>query len=193
MKKGLTPLERKSPLFMWRNVPPENRPAVPLAKQNSVSTGLTLIELVVVVAIIIIVSAIALVSLLGKRSSTDLTNTASEAVAILREAESRSMAQAQGVSWGVRFGNPTTTAPFYALFFSSYSPTTTVGYYRLPTSIGYAASSVPPGTSLDVTFSQITGLASASTAVKFYILNPQKSLPVTSSTISIASSGVISY
>jgi prepilin-type N-terminal cleavage/methylation domain-containing protein len=155
--------------------------------------GFTLIELIVVVAIIVIVSAIGLVSLLGKRSSTDLTSTTAEAVAMLREAESRSMAQAQGVSWGVRFGNPTSTAPFYAIFFSAYSSTTTVGYYRLPSTIGYTASSVPLGTSLDVTFSQITGLASASTTVKFSILNPSKSLSVTSSTISITSSGVISY
>jgi hypothetical protein len=131
--------------------------------------------------------------LLGRRSTADLTSTTSQIGAILREAESRSMAQTQGAAWGVHFGNPTNTAPFYALFYTAYSSSTTAAYYRLPTTVGYVASSVPQGGSLDVLFSQITGSASVSTTINIYILNPQKNLLSTSSLISVASSGAISY
>jgi prepilin-type N-terminal cleavage/methylation domain-containing protein len=155
--------------------------------------GFTLIEIVIAVAIIAVLGIAMVVSLLGRRSTTDLTSTASQIAALLREAESRSMSQTQGVSWGVYFGNPTNTTPFYALFSTAYGPTTTAGYYRLPTTIGYVASTVAPGSSLSVTFSQINGLASVSTTIGLYILNAQRTLLATTSIISVASSGEISY
>jgi prepilin-type N-terminal cleavage/methylation domain-containing protein len=155
--------------------------------------GFTIIEIIIVIAIIATISAIMFVTLLGKKGGTDLTTTASQIGAILREAESRSMAQTQGAAWGVYFGNPTNTAPFYALFYNAYSPTTTAGYYPLPVTVGYTSATIAAGSSLSVTFSQVTGLPSVSTTVGLYIFNPQKNLLTTSSIVSIGASGVVSY
>ena len=53
----------------------------------------------------------------GKRNSNDLSLTVSQVTAALREAQSRSLTQTQGATWGVHFSNTTTTAPFTTLFF----------------------------------------------------------------------------
>jgi len=152
--------------------------------------GFTLIELVLVMAIVVILSVFTVVSLTGKKNSNDLSLTVSQAAALLREAQGRSVTQAQGVGWGVRFGNATATAPFYALFYGSYTPTSTVGYYRLPTDVAYATSTIPSGGVVDVVFSQISGLASGTVSVGFQSLS-QKSL--SSSTISVTAAGAITY
>lgn len=99
------------------------------------------------------------------------------------------MAQEQGVSWGVHFANATNTAPFYAFMASStYSTATVVGYYRLPPSISYLTSTLASGAALDVTFSPITGAASASTSIGLFAVGQ-----ALSSTIRISSSGATSY
>ena len=122
-------------------------------------------ELLIVLGFVVILSIVVLPSLYGRRSRIDLDNTTRQIVALLREAQSRSMAQASSTSWGVRFENSTTTTPFYALFATSYATGTRIGYYRLPPSIRYATSSVAEGGFLDITFAQITGLPSTSTSI----------------------------
>lgn len=130
--------------------------------------GFTLIELVIVVAIVAIFGVVTVASLTGKKSSNDLSLTVTQATALLREAESRSITQTQGMSWGVHFANATNTAPFYAIFSSSYSPTSTAGYYKLPADIAYVPSTLPIGASQDILFSQISGVPSASTTLGFF-------------------------
>ncbi|MGB7958176.1 MAG: type II secretion system protein, partial [Minisyncoccia bacterium] len=130
--------------------------------------GFTLIEVGIVVTIIAIMGVVAAIALTGRKNTNDLANTTTAVTALLREAESRSVTQVQGASWGIHFSNTTSTAPFYAIFYSYYSPTTTVGYYRLPSDIAYVPSTLPIGGSLDVIFSQISGTSSASTTVGFY-------------------------
>ena len=149
----------------------------------------TLIELLVVMGIIVAIALVALPNLLGRRNTGDLTNTATQIAALLRQAQSASMAQEQGVSWGVHFQNATATAPFYALFTSVYSTTSTTGYYRLPNTVGYLTSTLSSGSSLDITFSQILGAASASTSMGLYLLGQPSSQAI----ISVASSGVVSF
>ncbi len=152
--------------------------------------GTTLAELLVVIGIIAILASVSFLSLFGTRSQNDLNGTSQEIAALLREARSRSVAQSSGNGWGVHFENSTTTSPFYALFFSAtYGSTTTIGYYRLPSSVGYAGSSIAPGSFKDITFSQLSGLASASTSVSIYLL----ANPANSSAVNIASSGAVSY
>jgi prepilin-type N-terminal cleavage/methylation domain-containing protein len=159
--------------------------------------GFTLVELLVVAVIMMIIGATVVVNLFGRRTDADLTAATQQAATLLREAQSDALAQENGatqgsssVAWGVRFSNATATAPFYALFSGSYSATTTVGYYSLPSTVSYRTSTLASGATLDIIFSPITGAASASTSIGFYM--PKESAAF-SSTISIASSGEISY
>lgn len=151
--------------------------------------GFSTIELLIVIGIIGILAIVSLPNLVGRRSRVELDNTARQIAASLREAQSRSLAQESATSWGVHFENSTTTSPFYALFKGSYSSSTRVNYSRLPSSLGYATSSIPLGAAKEVTFSQISGLASAATSTTIYLLTDATQ----SSTISVASSGAVSY
>ncbi len=151
--------------------------------------GFTLIEMLVALAIMILLSIVALLNLAGRRDITNLNDATVQAASILRTAQSHAMSQYKGSAWGVHFMNATNTAPFYALFQNSYSTTTTAGYYRLPAGVGYVTSTLNIGSSTDIIFSQISGTASVSTTIGFYLLNQVSQ----SSTVSVASSGSIVY
>ncbi len=152
--------------------------------------GFTLIELLVVMGILVALSVITVVNLAGKRTDTDLVSATQQIATLLRQAESDSMAQEGGASWGVHFSNSTSTAPFYALFSGSYATGTVSGQYPLPPTVAYVTSTLASGATLDVSFSQITGAASASTSIGLYM---PKENTAFSSTISIASSGAVNY
>lgn len=147
-------------------------------------------ETMIVLAIIAILSTAALTNFFGSRNKADLDGVTQQIAALLREAQSDSMAQSQGVSWGVHLENPTTATPFYSLFASStYSTSTVVGYYRLPASVGYLTSTLAQGSAINITFSALNGTASASTTIRLYSRNAAS----LSSTISVASSGAVIY
>ncbi len=158
--------------------------------------GFTLVELMAVLGIIIALGIVIFAILAGQQSDADLSATTQKVATLLRQAQSDAAAQENGaaqgssVSWGVRLSNTTNTAPFYALFTGSYSASATVGYYRLPTTVAYQTSTLALGATLDIIFSPITGTASTSTNIGFYM--PRESAAF-SSTISIASSGEVSY
>lgn len=151
--------------------------------------GVTILELIIVAALIVILALVSILNLSRRRPITEIDATARQIAALLREAQSRSVSQAEGASWGVHFENSTTTAPFYALFRSSYSLNNRLGYYSLPSTVGYASSSVPTGGTKEVIFSQVSGAASASTSVKIILLAD----PAVSSTIYVASSGAVRF
>lgn len=153
--------------------------------------GFTLIEMMTVLAVMIILSIVAVVNLAQRRSKSDLDNATRQIVATLREAESRSVSQQSSTIWGVRLSNTTATAAFYALFANSYAPSTTVGYYRLPPSVQYMTSSIAQGSSLDITFAQISGSPSTSTSITLKIAAGGPGL--TTSTITVNASGLITY
>jgi prepilin-type N-terminal cleavage/methylation domain-containing protein len=152
--------------------------------------GTTLIEMLIVVAIIASFALIGTISLFGRKNQGELNNATQGMASLLREARSRSTAQTSSTAWGVHFENSTTTVPFYALFSSStYSTSVIESYYRLPTGVAYVTSSIASGSSTNITFAQLSGLASASTSVSIY-LSTNAGM---SSTISVASSGAVSY
>ncbi len=161
------------------------------ADANARRTGFTLIEIIAAVALLVaFIVLLRTANLFGGRNEADLNGATENIVALLREAQSDSMAQEQGVSWGVHLANTTTTTPFYALFASStYATSAIAGYYRLPSSVAYATATLASGAAIDITFSQITGAASVATSVRLYSLGTAS----LSSTISIASSGTVSY
>lgn len=152
-------------------------------------SGTTIIELVLVIGMIAILATVFLVNLQGRKGKTELTTTTQQIAALLREAQSRSVAQSSGTSWGVHFENSTTTASFYALFNGTYSTSSRIGYYRLPATVNYSTSSLASGASKEVTFTQITGTASASTSITIFSVTDMSQ----SSTISVASSGAVGF
>ena len=156
---------------------------------NSRRRGFTLIELLLSVALIALLSLLTLGSFSNARNSNDLTTTANQAVTLLRQAQSQSMAGYRNTVWGVRFGNAAGTPPatFYALFFGTYSTATAVNYYKLPVSVSFVTSTLAAGATADVIFAPVIGTAT-STRIGFYVGGSSLS-----STITIATSGQVSF
>jgi prepilin-type N-terminal cleavage/methylation domain-containing protein len=127
--------------------------------------GFTLIELMIVIGIIAVLGIVSLISLSGPKNAADLTNTAKLVASSLRQAQSQSVSGYQGVPWGVHFENATATTPFFALFYTSYASATVVSRYTLPLDVQFAASSVSPGSFVNVLFASISGIPSASTSI----------------------------
>ncbi len=163
---------------------------MPQRKYGYGKKAFTLIEVLLSIAIMGVFAFLAASSILGRKSENDLQNTAKQIVALTREAETKSVIQASSTIWGVHFENSTATAPFYAIFnTTSYSSSTRYGYYRLPPNVGYVTSTLALGASLEVTFAQISGVASASTSFSIYLIqNPSHAV-----NIAIASSGAVIF
>jgi type II secretory pathway pseudopilin PulG len=150
--------------------------------------GFSIIELVLVVGLIGLIATVSGLSLVRRKGTTELDSMTRQIVAALREAQSRSMSQNMSTTWGVYFSN-STSSPFVSLYHGTYSTTTRVNYYRIPSAVRFVTSSLAVGATTTVTFSQISGLASASTTIRLQLVNE----PNTSATIRIASSGAISF
>jgi len=156
-----------------------------------VKKGFTLVELVLVFGIMLAISVVVFATLAGRKTTTDLTATTQQVGALLRQAQSDAMAQEGDVPIGVHFANATNTLPFYALFTTSYSTATIIGSpYLLPSTVAYQTTTLASGATLDVIFSPISGFSSVSTSIGLYM--PKQNVAF-SSTISIASSGNVSY
>lgn len=66
-------------------------------------SGLTLVELIVVIGIMITIGAVTFANLAGRKTNVDLTSTTKQIVALIRQAQSDSMAQEGGLTWGIIF------------------------------------------------------------------------------------------
>ena len=153
--------------------------------------GFTLVELLVILGIMIAVGAIVFANLGPRRVDTDLVSTTQQIGALLRQAQSDAMAQEADVAWGFYFSNVTSTAPYYALYKTSYSSSNVVGaLYRLPSTVAFVTSTLASGATTSITFSSITGTASVSTSIRLYM---PKENTAFSSTIRVASSGSVSF
>ena len=150
-------------------------------------SGFSYIELLVVMGIIAIIGITMLVSLGSRKRTADLTTTTQRMASLLREAQSRSMGQASSSAWGVHFDNGGT--PFFALFSGTYSTSSRESYYPLPLSVSYVTSTIAANRFAEVTFAQISGLASGSTTIRIALTIS----PTSSSTLTIDPSGAVSY
>jgi prepilin-type N-terminal cleavage/methylation domain-containing protein len=149
--------------------------------------GFSMIEILLVLGITAVLATAAAINLQGRKSSAELTTTAGNIVSLLREAQSRSMSQASSTAWGVHFENGTSS--FYALFSGTYSTSSREAVYSLPAALQYVTSTVASSRYIEMTFAQISGLASGSSSVAI----ARKSSPSSSSTITLDPSGAISY
>jgi type II secretory pathway pseudopilin PulG len=157
---------------------------------NTRRSAFTLIELLVVFAIVAVIGIVTFFNLNGGKQSTDVSATGQQMVALANEAQSRAASQNQNSVWGIHFANSTNTAPFYALFTgSSYSTATTQSYYRLPATVAYATSTVPSGSSVDVTFSPVSGHPSSPATIT--IVSTQN--PSIVENVLVNSVGLVSY
>jgi type II secretory pathway pseudopilin PulG len=154
-------------------------------------SGITLVELLVVVAITLALALVTFLRLSPRRCLAELQSATVRVVAVLREAGSRAAAQESSTMWGVYFSNQSTSSPFFALFHTTYvKPSSSVGYYSFPRSIRYVASALGEGATTSVMFKQITGFASSSRTIAVETYNCER---YGSSTVSVATSGVVTY
>ncbi len=151
--------------------------------------GVTMVELMVSMAILGVLVFVATTVLIGRKSFSELDTATRQMTALLRDAQSRSIAQSSSTSWGVHFENSSGSTPFYSLFASSYSTSTRENYASLPVSVGYVSSSIAIGSSTDIVFNQMTGSVATSASVRIYLL----SNPAASSTISVSASGLVDW
>jgi sugar lactone lactonase YvrE/Tfp pilus assembly protein FimT len=127
---------------------------------NRKQRAFTLLEAVIVMGVLAVIALIILPNLLTNSHSADLTAITQQIVASAREAQSQSVSQSMNSPWGIHFSNATNTRPFYAIFVgNSYATGTIKGVYTLPATLSYVSSTLPAGSSTDVTFSPISGIA----------------------------------
>jgi prepilin-type N-terminal cleavage/methylation domain-containing protein len=149
----------------------------------------TIVELLIVIALVAVIASIGIVSLFGYRQRQHLKLQTEELVAVLRNAQNRSLSQESGSRWGVHFENPTGDAnDFYDLFSgTSYSASAVVSRTPLPPALQFDVPS--SGASATIIFAPVTGFPNASTTIKISLVNN----PNASSAITINSNGVINF
>jgi sugar lactone lactonase YvrE/type II secretory pathway pseudopilin PulG len=130
------------------------------------SRAFALLEAVIVMGILAAIALITLPNLLAGSHSADLTATTQQILASAREAQSQSINQASNTPWGIHFANATNTRPFYAIFVgNSYATGTVENVYALPSTLSYVSSTLSAGSSVDVIFTPISGIANATTTI----------------------------
>lgn len=160
-----------------------------MAEQNELRKGTTLPELLIVIGIIAAIALTGTLLLFSRRTTVNLENVTTEATALLREAQSKSVAQEDDGTWGVRFENSTTSVPFFVLFKQPYSTSSRTTFRALPSGVGYITSTVPSGGWIEISFDAVSGIRSGSSSVAFY-LESQASV---STTLTVSTSGAVSH
>ena len=148
----------------------------------------TIIELIITVSLIAIIASVGFVNLVGYRERQSVKLASSGLVAVLRDAQNRSISEEQGVRWGVHLENPAGSANFYDLFPGAcYSTSSIAG--RAILSSGVVFGSIASGASTTIIFSTLTGFPSASATIIISLASNNS----VSSTITISSNGTIQY
>jgi type II secretory pathway pseudopilin PulG len=128
--------------------------------------GFSLVELVAVIGIAIILATVAFIYVGGRQGTSELDASASQIVALLRQAQQNALASASSTPWGVHFDNTTSTTAYFALYASStWSPAAEVSRASLSSRISYSTSSLAVGQTRNVLFAQGTGRVATSTSI----------------------------
>lgn len=157
--------------------------------------GFSLFEVTIVLGITAALVVAAALSLTSSRGGKDLKNANTQIGITLREAQSRSISQIGGTSWGVHLDNTNPNAPFFSLFSGTYSTATRISVNPLPQNILFDPSTLASGATLDITFAQITGLPSTSTVITLNLAGgiAPGGTATSSATVNRSSSGQIFF
>lgn len=156
-------------------------------KKNS---GLTLIELLIVLGIISIIATISTLNLFDFKAGQDLDFSTKEVVATIRDAQTKSITQENlGASevWGVRFTNPSVGVGFYEVWKGvSYPGILNSKKFLTPNT---EFETPAKGSFLDITFQKITGVTNSSQTVKIRIINDITKFRI----VTVSSNGSIDF
>ncbi len=161
-----------------------------MKKNIKSSSGLTLIELLIVISVIAVLSSFGILNLFNFKANQDLDNSAKEIVSSLREASSKSVTgenlNIQGERWGVHFDN-SGSSDFYEVFKGTSYPGTTLRKRILNPRLEFE---IPANnSSLDVFFDKLTGITNSSQTVKIRLVNDPSKFKI----ISISPNGSINF
>ena len=118
--------------------------------------GFTLIEVIISIAILAVVSTVGFLALTSYKGGKNIELTMNELVAVIRDAQRRSITEQDGKQWGLHFINSTSTAHSYEMFNgASYTPSTVSSTYSLKRSVAFSNPS--EGLNVDTIFSAISG------------------------------------
>lgn len=132
------------------------------------SRGFTLIEILVVLGISVILATGGFLALWNLKKHQALQLSAEKIVAVLRDAQARSVSQENGLVWGVHFENSPVDPDSYWIFGGD-------------PAVPIEKVSLSPGVVLDtpstnVTFAKVSGLPGALTAVKIKLSTDDTSI-----------------
>lgn len=148
----------------------------------------TLFEFLIVIAIIAVLATAGAINFTDYRARREFNATSQEMVAVLRNAQNRSLSQESGNRWGVYFENSASGRGFYELFSGiSYSSNSVVFHANLKDGIKFDIPAA--GATSTIIFSPVAGLPISAASVKISLKNN----PSVSSTIIVNANGQIQY
>lgn len=151
-------------------------------------SGMTLMELVVVMGIFIAIAAAARFFPIDYFYARSLDDDVSKVAFALRGAHDRAVTQDSGMAWGVHFVNGASGNDYYQVFKGdTYAAGTVVEQVNLNETVQFTAP--PAASSTDVLFSKVTGLPSGASSIILSLI----SKPATTRTVTVLTSGQIGY
>ncbi len=149
-------------------------------------TGISLIEVLIVIGITAILGTVATVNFLGFRSAYDLDIAAKTLADYLRFARQSAVSQNQGSAWGAHLAASATGDSYVIFSGPSFAAGTAVATVALPRNVRFTDPA--EGSVRDIIFAKVTGRPSAGAASATLALEGGSSVK----TISVSPVGLIS-
>ena len=150
------------------------------------SRAFTLYELLLVMGITMVLATIGSVNLVNFKKQQDIKVTTEEIIALLRNAQYRSIVQEGNVEWSVHFENPVNDRGYYDLFQGTSYNSSTISARKLLRS-GIQFSDPATGGGKDIVFTKLRGEVASQINIKVEITSD----PASSSTIVVNTNGKI--